>query len=134
MTTAQIVDKPWGKEIILTTPELPYVGKIIHINAGKKWSTQIHDKKLETFCCVNGQALLVTGPDIEHLHEEIMVENQGYTIQTGTVHYIKGITDVIIFEVSTPEIGTTFRLQDDYGRPDETEEVRNSPNRGWTQK
>jgi hypothetical protein len=27
-------------------------------------------------------------------------------------------------EVSTPEIGTTFRLEDDYQRPDETETLR----------
>jgi len=132
--TAQIVDKPWGKEIILTTKNLPYVGKIIHIDQGKRWSTQIHDQKLETFCCISGQARLFTGKDIDHLNQEIMAENQGYTIETGTVHRIEAITDVIIFEVSTPETGTTFRLQDDYNRPDETEAVRNSPNRGWNQK
>jgi mannose-6-phosphate isomerase-like protein (cupin superfamily) len=132
--TAQIIDKPWGKEVILTTKDLPYVGKIIHIDQGKRWSTQIHDQKLETFCCVSGQARLITGKDIDHLNQEIMAENQGYTIQTGTVHRIEAITDVIIFEVSTPETGTTFRLQDDYNRPNETEEIRNSPNRGWNQK
>ena len=132
--SSQIVPKPWGREVILTTPNLPYVGKIIHIDQGKRWSTQIHDKKLETFCCISGQAKLITGKDIDHLSELIMVENEGYTIETGTVHRIEAITNVIIFEVSTPETGTTFRLQDDYNRPDETEEVRNSPNRGWSQK
>jgi hypothetical protein len=35
-----------------------------------------------------------------------------------------GITDCDILEVSTPEIGTTFRLEDDFKRPDETEELR----------
>jgi mannose-6-phosphate isomerase-like protein (cupin superfamily) len=132
--SSQIIPKPWGKEVILTTQNLPYVGKIIHIDKGKRWSTQIHDKKLETFCCVSGQAKLITGKDINHLNELIMAENEGYTIETGTVHRIEAITDVIIFEVSTPETGTTFRLQDDYHRPDETEEIRNSPNRGWSQK
>jgi mannose-6-phosphate isomerase-like protein (cupin superfamily) len=129
---SQIIPKPWGQEILLTTPDLPYVGKIITIKAGTRWSTQIHDKKLETFTCVAGQAKLIIGPDLEHLQETIMEFNQGYTVQTGTVHRIEAITDVTIFEVSTPEIGTTRRLQDDYGRPDETEELRSLPNRGWT--
>lgn len=130
----QIITKPWGRENILTTADLPYTGKIIEITAGKRWSTQIHDKKLETFACVKGEAKLITGPDLEHLSEVTMVPNQGYTIPVNTVHRIEAITDVTIFEVSTPETGTTFRLQDDYHRPDETEEVRNSPNRGWNQK
>lgn len=129
-----IITKPWGQENIITTPDLPYTGKIIEIKAGKRWSTQIHDSKLETFACVSGQAKLVTGPDLEHLTEVIMEPNLGYTIPINTIHRIEAITDVTIFEVSTPETGTTRRLLDNYGRPDETESMRNSPNRGWTQK
>lgn len=29
------------------------------------------------------------------------------------------------------EKGNTYRLQDDYARPNETEEMRKKPNRGW---
>jgi hypothetical protein len=32
--------------------------------------------------------------------------------------------DATIFEASTPEAGTTLRLEDDYARADETEELR----------
>jgi hypothetical protein len=35
-----------------------------------------------------------------------------------------GVTDCEIFEVSSPEKGVTYRLEDDYKRPDETEEMR----------
>lgn len=129
-----IITKPWGQENIITTPDLPYTGKIIEIIAGKRWSTQIHDSKIETFACIKGQAKLVTGPNLDHLTETIMEPNLGYNIPTNTVHRIEAVTDVVIFEVSTPETGTTKRLLDDYDRPDETEEVRNSPNRGWNQK
>jgi hypothetical protein len=31
-----------------------------------------------------------------------------------------GITDCDIIEASTPELGTTWRLEDDFARPDET--------------
>lgn len=127
-----IVDKPWGKETILTTRDLPYSGKIINLEPGKRWSTQVHDQKTETLYCLAGQAKLLVGPDINHLTETIMSPDQSYTIRAGTVHRVEAITQVTIIEVSTPEAGTTIRLQDDYGRPDETENIRNLPNRGWT--
>jgi hypothetical protein len=38
--------------------------------------------------------------------------------------------DVTIFEASTPEIGTTYRLEDDYARTHETDEVRTAERSG----
>jgi len=35
-----------------------------------------------------------------------------------------GIIDCNSIEVSTPEAGTTYRIEDDYKRPNETEELR----------
>ena len=35
-----------------------------------------------------------------------------------------GITDADIIEASTPELGTTWRLEDDFARPHETPEQR----------
>ena len=40
-----------------------------------------------------------------------------------------GITECDVLEVSTPEIGTTYRLEDDYKRPDETEDQRKKERR-----
>lgn len=130
---SQIIDKPWGKEIIISNENTPYTGKIIHINAGKRWSLQYHDQKSETFACFSGQANLITGTSKESITSEPMQKDMGYTIIPGTYHRIEAITDTIIFEVSTPEIGTTYRVEDDYQRKNETEEIRNSPNRGWQQ-
>ena len=42
-----------------------------------------------------------------------------------------GVKNAIILEGSTPETGITIRYQDDYNRPDETEEMRKLDNRGW---
>ena len=56
---------------------------------------------------------------------ETELENgKGFTTEIGQRHRLVGITDCDIIEVSTPELGTTFRLEDDYKRPDETEEQR----------
>jgi len=60
-----------------------------------------------------------------------MEKKIGYTIPVGTVHRMIGIQNAIILEASTPETGTTYRYQDDYRRPDETENLRQQANRGW---
>ena len=57
---------------------------------------------------------------------------KGYTITPPQKHRIEAIEDSSIFEVSSPESGTTFRLEDDSARPDETEDVRSKKNRGWS--
>lgn len=130
--SAQIVDKPWGREVILTTSDLPYTAKILEINAGKRLSLQYHDQKLETLCLISGSANIIWGSDKNNLKTEKMLPENGYTITPNTIHRFEAITDCQIYEASTGEIGTTFRLEDDANRPDETENIRNSKNRGWT--
>lgn len=129
-----IIDKPWGREIILAPEGLPYTAKILEIKAGKKLSLQYHDQKVETLTIVSGQANIVWGNSIDSLKTESMLPNQGYYIPINTIHRFIAVTDCVLFEASTPETGTTYRLQDDSNRSDETEIVRSSPNRGWTQK
>lgn len=129
--TAQIIDKPWGREIILSTPDLPYTAKILEIRAGKRLSLQYHDQKLETLCLFSGQANIIWGNDQSNLKTEKMIENQGYTITPSTIHRFEAISDCRLFEASTPETGTTYRLEDDTNRNHETEALRNLPNRGY---
>jgi mannose-6-phosphate isomerase-like protein (cupin superfamily) len=122
----QRIEKPWGWEFILTPPESPVVGKILHIKKGTRLSYQYHEKKIETLCLISGRAKLIFND------EEIEMELQkGYLIQPGDKHRMQGITDCEIMEASTKEEGTTVRLQDDFQRLDETEELRKQPNRGW---
>jgi mannose-6-phosphate isomerase-like protein (cupin superfamily) len=130
--SAQIVDKPWGREIILTTPNLPYTAKILEIKSGKRLSLQYHDQKLETLCVISGDVNIIWGTDKNNLIVEKMIPGNGYTIQPNVIHRFEAITDCQLYEASTGEIGTTFRLEDDANRPNETEAIRNSENRGWT--
>jgi mannose-6-phosphate isomerase len=121
------INKPWGYEIIFTPPDSPVVGKILHLNQGARLSYQYHEKKQETLCLLNGQAKIILND------EEIEMELQkGYFIKPMVKHRCQAITDCDILETSTKEEGTTVRLQDDYQRPDETEELRKQPNRGWS--
>lgn len=125
------VEKPWGHEIHWTPDDLPYMGKVLHVNKDARLSLQSHDKKQETWFLLEGRAKVIwDSPEGELIETELEV-GKGYTCAIGQRHRLQGITDCAIAEVSTPEIGTTYRLEDDYARPDETEEMRSSDNRGW---
>lgn len=119
----QRVEKPWGWEVVWAqTPQ--YVGKLLHVMAGKRLSLQYHDEKLETQSLLHGQALLMVEDEDGVLREITMEPGKGYTIAPFRRHRLVGITDAEIIEVSTPETGTTFRLEDDYARPHETDDLR----------
>jgi len=120
-----IITKPWGKEIILTKTNLPYTAKILFITSGHRLSLQSHDQKIETLTLIKGRAEITLGSNQNSLSTKDMKPLVGYTISPNTIHRIKALTDCQIFEASTPEKGTTKRLEDDYNRPDETEETRN---------
>lgn len=121
---AKKVDKPWGYEIHWVPEDAPYMGKLIHINAGCRLSLQIHDEKQESWFLVSGEAKVVWENNKGELTETILVQGKGYSTAIGQKHRLVGVTDCDIIEVSTPEKGTTWRLEDDYTRPDETEEQR----------
>lgn len=118
------VEKPWGYELHWVPEARPYMGKILHINAGTRISLQIHHQKQESWFLMGGQAKIIWENEKGELIETIMESGEGYSCEIGQKHRLAGITDCDIIEVSTPEMGTTDRLEDDYNRPDETPEVR----------
>ncbi len=118
------IEKPWGYEIHWVPAELPYMGKVLHINKGSRLSLQIHDQKQESWFIIKGRAKVAWEDKTGQLSETELEEGKGYSTSVGQKHRLIGITDCDIIEVSTPEIGTTWRVEDDYSRPDETEEQR----------
>lgn len=125
------IEKPWGYELIFTPDGQPYTGKVMHIVAGKRQSLQVHDQKEETYFLGGGKGGVIienSRGEMETIEFEI---NKGYTTKVGQKHRLFAITDCDIWEVSTVETGKTYRLEDDYNRSDETEQVRKEPNRGW---
>ncbi len=125
------VVKPWGWEIHFTPDNKPYMGKLIHINAGARLSLQVHNQKEESWFLINGRAKIIwESQENGELFETEMKRDLGYSCEVGQRHRLVGITNCDIIEVSTPEVGTTYRLEDDYRRPDETETERKRRNRG----
>ncbi len=118
------IKKPWGYELHWVPVETPYMGKILHINKGARLSLQLHDQKQESWLLMQGQAAVIWENEQGELVQTELEPGKGYSTSVGQKHRLIGITDCDIIEVSTPELGTTWRLEDDYARPDETPEQR----------
>jgi mannose-6-phosphate isomerase len=117
-------EKPWGYELHWVPADAPYMGKILHINAGARLSLQVHDEKQESWFLMNGQAAVIWENNQGELIQTELQPGQGYSTQLGQRHRLAGLTDCDVIEVSTPELGTTWRLEDDYARPHETPQQR----------
>lgn len=87
-------------------------------------SLQVHDQKQESWFMMSGKAKVVWEDDTGKMVETELEPGNGYSTAVGQKHRLVGITDCDIIEVSTPELGTTWRLEDDYERPNETPEQR----------
>lgn len=118
------IEKPWGYELHWVREDAPYMGKIEHINAGARLSLQLHDQKQESWLLIQGRAVVIWEDASGNLIQTELQTGQGYSTKVGQRHRLVGITDCDIVEVSTRELGTTWRLEDDYARPDETPEQR----------
>ncbi len=118
------VEKPWGYELHWVPADAPYIGKILHINAGARLSLQLHDEKQESWFLMNGKAAVIWENEQGELVQTELQPGQGYSTKLGQRHRLVGITDCDVVEASTPELGTTWRLEDDYARPHETPEQR----------
>ena len=112
-------DKPWGYEIIFTPKNLERVGKILFIKKGCRLSLQYHNQKEETLCLFQGKAKIWLEDKKGQIKTLYMKPQMGYTILKGQKHRLEALEDSFIFEVSSPEKGTTYRLEDDYQREKE---------------
>jgi len=110
------VEKPWGYELLWAKTD-QYVGKVIHVTAGHALSLQYHNKKTETIYLHSGR-LLFEIQEGDKLVGREMHPGDRIHVPAGTVHRMTAVTDVDIFEVSTPELDDVVRLEDRYGRAD----------------
>ena len=118
------VDKPWGYELHWAPEGLPYMGKVLHIDAGKRLSLQAHDQKQETYWLINGECNLIIENHKRELVTISLEKGKGYTTYPGQKHRHQAVTDCDVIESSMGEGGVTWRFEDDYNRPDETDDQR----------
>jgi mannose-6-phosphate isomerase-like protein (cupin superfamily) len=113
----RFIEKPWGGEEVFAQSEL-YVGKILTVRAGHALSLQYHVRKDETMRVLEGRCELHLGrgPGSRALEVSVLEPGDVRHIGPGVLHRLVALTDVRIFEVSTPEVDDVVRLEDRYGR------------------
>ncbi len=113
----KIVNKPWGKEVWLELND-KYCYKRIYIQAGTRTSFQYHKKKLETNYIISGEAEVWLEDKDGVVKKISMTADDFFTVLPPRKHRVIAITDIILQEVSTPEVDDVIRTEDDANRPD----------------
>jgi len=97
------VQKQWGYELWLANnEENNYCGKILHVDAGHKFSMHFHSEKHETFYILKGECRLRTvntKTTVQKMTE--LKEGDCYVIERLTPHQVEAISDCDIIESST---------------------------------
>ncbi len=114
-TNPRTVPKPWGHELVFAETAR-YAGKLITIRAGESLSYQYHNVKEETVHVLSGSLGLEVEED--GLRQTLRLgPGVSFHIRPGTRHRMFAeAADVLIVEVSSPELDDVVRLEDRYGR------------------
>lgn len=112
----EIVKKPWGKEVWLEL-NAHYCYKRIYIKAGTRTSFQYHEKKYETNYIIKGEAEVWLENEKGKVEVKKMKSNNFFNVIPPRKHRVIAISDLILQEVSTPEVDDVIRIEDDMNRP-----------------
>jgi NDP-sugar pyrophosphorylase family protein/mannose-6-phosphate isomerase-like protein (cupin superfamily) len=113
----KIITKPWGKEEWIELND-KYCYKRIHILAGHKTSYQYHNFKTETNYIISGEAEIWLENESGLVEKNLMKEGEFFNVLPKRKHRVIALTNIILQEVSTPEVDDVIRIEDDTKRPD----------------
>jgi len=119
------VNKPWGHELWFNSDDPDFCFKEVFISAGNRTSLQYHQFKSETILLVRGTS------DVEYqAHPDVLIDDvtskhlgtyratpiTNIDITPNTLHRVSAVTDVLLYEVSTPHFDDVIRIHDDSNR------------------
>lgn len=119
------VTKPWGYELWINGEHPGYVLKKVSIKAGTRTSLQYHRYKHETNVIFSGEANIHYKNKIEIPNDEVGLDDVGTTkvspitsvyVSPNTIHRVEALTDIVLYETSTPHLDDVIRVQDDTAR------------------
>jgi len=113
----KVVMKPWGREVWLELND-SYCYKRIYINAGTRTSFQYHEKKYETNYIISGQAQVWLENDSGDIVKTVMGPGEFFNAEPTKKHRVIALTNLVLQEVSTPEVDDVIRIEDDSDRGD----------------
>lgn len=109
------VDKPWGGELWIAHNQ-HYAFKRIEIKAGHRSSLQYHREKHEHIYIHSGRLKATLQDDAGRLIEREFGPGEVIENAPKEQHRIEAVEDVVLFEVSTPQLDDVVRVEDDYQR------------------
>lgn len=109
------ISKPWGKEVWLELNNF-YCYKRIYINKGFRTSLQYHEHKFETNYIIEGEAEVWIENHKGVIEKKYMKKDDYFSIKPPSKHRVVALTDLILQEVSTPEVDDVIRIEDDTKR------------------
>ncbi len=119
------VTKPWGYELWINGEHPGYILKRVRINVDARTSLQYHRYKQETNVIFSGEANIHHKKQIEKHNDHISYDDIELTkvlpmtsinICPNTIHRIEALTDIVLYEISTPYLDDVIRIQDDTAR------------------
>tara|TARA_B100000674_G_C37744754_1_gene870625 strand:- start:231 stop:980 length:750 start_codon:yes stop_codon:yes gene_type:complete len=121
------VKKPWGYELWINGQVPTYSFKKIFIKKGNRTSLQFHKKKIETNFLFKGSAELTLSKKngkfkksqiLKNIYKKKIYSGSFVNVKNYAVHRLKAISDILLYEVSTPHLDDVIRLVDDKKRKD----------------
>ena len=114
MEPIRIVEKPWGREVWIAHTDR-YAFKRIEFNKGSRSSLQYHNEKCEHIYVHSGLARFE-----EEIDGELVTTDYGSGSivfnPAGKKHRVEALEDIVLYEVSTPELDDVIRVEDDFNR------------------
>lgn len=119
------VTKPWGYELWLNKQHPGYAFKKIFIKQGTKTSLQYHRQKKETNVIYSGRALLhykkndgIYNDDVrpEDIDSALIESISAIDVSPSVLHRLEALTDILLYETSTPHLDDVIRVEDDSNR------------------
>jgi mannose-6-phosphate isomerase len=112
---ARHVPKPWGYELIWAETGR-YAGKLIAIEAGRRLSLQLHQRKEESVYVLAGLLRLHLEDAAGIMQYADLGPGDHAYVPPRRKHRFEALERVELIEVSTPELDDVIRLEDDFGR------------------
>lgn len=103
-------DRAWGSEYIIQLVPGFYSVKILHILRGFMGGLQFHRLKHECGVVLSGELLVRYVSNKEERREIVLTRGDFFEFPPGLVHQEEALTDVVIFECSTPHFNDRVRL------------------------
>lgn len=119
------VFKPWGHELWITSQNTTYSLKEVFLKEGRKTSLQYHRMKRETNVLFEGRSAIWFKQSAEVANDDVVDADLGQVeitplssvdVPPNTLHRVQSLTDICLYEASTPHLDDVIRVQDDNKR------------------